>query len=451
MRIKGEYFFSLDPLNPSLRRSRLSCLTSSNIWHDFQEIVHFMITNEKKYLKRIITHSIRLSTLRRNIISRFPVTLFSSKKRHTFFGYYDRTSFSLDNNKILALAIDCDNRPLIQPLKAEIGFFYIDNPNEFHRIGETTTWCWQQGCRQMWFPKDENRLVMYNKIVNDNYGSVVHDINSKKIINEFNFPIYDVNKNGTSALTLNFSRLHRVRPGYGYMNIDDNTKNDLCPENDGVWICDLLDSKKNLIINLKMLSNLEPDDTMDKALHYINHLCFNPGGSRFLFFHLWIKDNKRYSRGITSDLEGNNIHIVNNRGFVSHYSWKNNQELLIYSAINQQAQYYLYHDLSDEVQTVSEDLLNSDGHPTFFNEGEWIVTDTYPSRFSREQSLIIFNIEKNSLHKIAKIYSPTEYTGEVRCDLHPRVSRNNRYICIDAPTKNGRGMMIFDIDKLLHE
>ncbi len=403
-----------------------------------------IIEKFKQNFKKIIIISIRLFIFRKRIISEFPILSIKSKKRHTFFGYYDKTPFSLDDSKILAVAIDCDNKPLTQQIKAEVGFFNMDNSNKFYPVGETSTWCWQQGCRLMWFPVDENRLIIYNKIVKDNYGSVIQDINTKSIINEFNFPIYDINRSGSVALSLNFSRLHRLRPGYGYINIRDNTEGSVCPEDDGVWVCSLKDNKKKLIINLNMLSNYDPDGTMEGAEHYINHLCFNPSGERFLFFHLWIKDNKRYNRAITSDLVGNNIHIVNNKGFVSHYSWRNNNELLIFSEIDKQAKYYLYHDLSDVVYPIGDIILSSDGHPTYFKDNKRILTDTYPDRFLREQSLIVYNIEDNTLQNIAKVYSPMEYMGEVRCDLHPRLSRNNRYICIDAPLKRGRTMLIFD-------
>jgi len=408
------------------------------------------ITNWKKILLSLGNKYIRTLKLRKNIISRCPFKKYnsSSNNNHTFFGYYDKTPFSIDDKKILALTVNCKNNPLNikKTYKATIGYFKINAPEKFYSIGKTSTWCWQQGCRLMWFPQDEKNFIIYNRLIDGNYGSVIQNINNKEIIKKFNFPIYDINHNGTFALTLNFSRLQRLRPGYGYTNIEDKTANNPCPDDDGIWICNLNKNKKELIINLKMLGEHESEESMNGAHHYINHLCLNPEGNRFLFFHLWMKDGKRYNRGITSDLDGKNFKILNNKGFVSHYCWKNNNEILIFSSINQKAKYYLYTDLSDKVQSVTDGILNKDGHPTYLNNKESIITDTYPSKYLREQSLILF--DKNKLFNISKIFSPLNYAGEVRCDLHPRISRNNRFICIDVPFSKGRQIVVFDIKNL---
>ena len=44
----------------------------------------------------------------------------------------------------------------------------------------------------------------------------------------FQHPVYSVANNGKFALTLDFSRLHRLRPGYGYSNLPDETRKEKC-------------------------------------------------------------------------------------------------------------------------------------------------------------------------------------------------------------------------------
>ena len=41
--------------------------------------------------------------------------------------------------------------------------------------------------------------------------------------------------------------------------------------------------------------------------------------------------------------------------------------------------------------------------------------------------------------------SPPEYTGELRCDLHPRSSRDGRLVTIDS-THGGDGRQIYLVD-----
>ena len=45
---------------------------------------------------------------------------------------------------------------------------------------------------------------------------------------------------------------------------------------------------------------------------------------------------------------------------------------------------------------------------------------------------------------------PKDYTDTVRCDLHPRVSPDGRFVCIDsAHGPDGRQMYIFDISRII--
>lgn len=365
---------------------------------------------------------------------------------HTFFGYYDKTPFSLDNSKLLAMFGPRNNRPPMKDDELNIGYFDL-NTNRFHQVGKTSTWCWQQGCRLQWFPENENQLIIYNKIVNDSYGSVIQDIESGDILKYFLYPIYDINKDGSLALSLNFSRLHRLRPGYGYINIPDYTEKELCPESDGIWILDLKSGNKELIVSLKDLSNLKPLKSMEGAIHYINHLSFNPSGERFMFIHLWLKDNLRYGRLVTLDTKGSNIYILANEGHVSHYAWKSKDELLLYSTHKETGQHYhMYNDCSSNRNIVGKRLLDRDGHPSYSPDRKLLLTDTKPNRYG-EQHLVLYNPSQDSLIRLGSFFNPLNYTGEVRCDLHPRWDRVGRYICFDSAHQGSRAIYLIDLQK----
>ena len=167
------------------------------------------------------------------------------------------------------------------------------------------------------------------------------DENSEEFYNSYNF--LGFSEDGEWGLSINFSRLQRLRPGYGYSNLPDNTKSELCPTNDGIYRINLSTGEKILLLSLKIISSFLPKETMIEAEHYINHLSFNPSGNRFMFFHLWIKDGLRFSRLFTADINGNNVFILNNEGHVSHYCWKSDKELLVYGYHQEGGfQYYLY-------------------------------------------------------------------------------------------------------------
>lgn len=376
---------------------------------------------------------------------------FSIPNRHVFFGYYDVSPFSFDDKLLLATHA---STPLIYEMPGgndimEIGYYNLnDNNSDFHKIAETTSWCWQQGCRLQWYSSNNCNQIVYNRIVDGDYGCEILDIKEGKVIRQFKTPVYSVSSDGKWGLSLDFSRLQRLRPGYGYVNIPDETVCLPFPDKTGIWRLDMETGDKRLLFSVKDIANINPLESMKNTQHYFNHICFNPGGSRFMFFHLWDRNGKRASRLLTSDIEGGNIHILEDKRMVSHYTWKSNEELLVTGTHPQQGfQYRLYNDISGESQAVGEGILNGDGHPSYTSDGNFIVTDTYPDKFGN-RNLLLFDTHKSRLIKMASFYSPMKFKGETRCDLHPRLSPSGKYISVDIINKKKRALAVIDIESI---
>jgi hypothetical protein len=396
-----------------------------------------------KRLIKIIIHKILIVLgVRKYIQSRNKYKIYKSNKKHTFFGYYDKTPFTSDGKKLLAMTADVISKPLKSPSISQVGYFNIDDPTTFNLVGETSTWCWQLGSRFMWYGAD-NQTVIYNREIKDHYGSVIQNINNKEIIKEFHFPVYDITGTGDYGLSVNFSRLGRLRPGYGYINFPDNTNGIKYPSNDGVWLCDLKSNTKKLIIDLERIVNFKFDDKNLETEHYINHLSFNPSGSRFLFFHVWNNKGKRYTRAITSDLQGQNLYLLNEGRSVSHYAWRNDEELIMTAVGKHHFGYFLFRDLSECITPISPQSLTIDGHPGFIND-EKIITDTYPQGFFNEQQLLLVDFN-GILKNIAKIHSSYFNVGESKCDLHPRLDFKRENVAVDFSSKNRRMISVFQV------
>lgn len=47
--------------------------------------------------------------------------------------------------------------------------------------------------------------------------------------------VYSVSSDGKFALTLDFSRLYELRPGYGYYNVPEKTKGVALPDSTAIW------------------------------------------------------------------------------------------------------------------------------------------------------------------------------------------------------------------------
>jgi hypothetical protein len=414
--------------------------------------MEFSLNGLKKNTTRAIIHSLRLLRWLSNSLHGThaivnPLQTLSVSGKQTFFGYYDKTPFSFDGKKILGLVAPRANIPSSGKDDVIIGYFDACENFSFQEIGNSSTWCWQQGCRLQWFPGAENKLVIYNALVDGSYGSILQNVTSRKILRKYQFPIYDVDNAGKYAISLNFSRLHRLRPGYGYVNFADQTAANPCPDNDGVWRLDLNSGKADLIISLEKLATIQPVESMYGAEHYINHLSFNPSGKRFMFFHLWMKNQKRYSRLFTCNSDGNDLYLLTNEGMVSHYTWKNDDDLLVYSYHGKTGQqYHLYQDKTDIRQILAPGLLTQDGHPSYHPKNICLLTDTYPDRYS-DRSILVYDLKKN-VETVGSYFSPLSFVGEVRCDLHPRWNRLGNQICFDSAHEGYRNMYLMNYSRI---
>lgn len=375
--------------------------------------------------------------------------IFSDANHQVFFGYYDITPFSPDESKLLAMHAPLENVTPAPNSQVKVGYYDLNQQApEFQAVDISSTWCWQMGCRLQWYPAAGENAILYNRLVNGKYGSVIQDISTKNILKAYSYPMYAVSPDGRWGLSINFSRLQKLRPGYGYATLPDKTQSDLAPIRDGIWRIEMETGRAKFLLSLRRVKDIKPHKSMEAAEHYFNHLLFNPSSTRFLFMHLWVKDGKRYSRLLTADCDGSNIHVVNNEGVSSHYTWKNDDFILVYSFHKENGfNYYLYQDKSSERMIVGKDILKEDGHPTFIPSSNDLITDTYPN-INRIQSLIYYHFKSNNYSVIHSSYVPDSFKGEIRCDFHPRLSNSGSFVCIDELIDFRRTMKIIDISRL---
>ena len=178
------------------------------------------------------------------------------------------------------------------------------------------------------------------------------------------------------------------------------------------------------------------------AYHYFNHCSFNPSGQRFVFLHRWQKDGKEWTRAISCNCQGCEMHVFHTFEMVSHFTWKDDRFLLAWARIAGAGDgYFLFEDSGQIVDAVGENCLTSDGHPTYSGDGKWILTDTYPDRLGVSR-LVLYDTVSERRFDIARLRSPFQYVGDVRCDLHPRWSRDNTMISYDSAHTGVRALCL---------
>lgn len=369
----------------------------------------------------------------------------------TFFGYYDKTPYSKSDRYLLILnilrkgrSLDMRDAYLFDPTIV-VGLYDRLN-NKYRKIGETETWCWQQGCRLQWYPSDEERLIIYNKSFDGTYCSVIQDIMTREIIQKNKLPIYDISPKGDMAFTLNFSRLNHFQPGYGYGQIHGPIEK--APSDDGLWSLDLNANVASLIISFDELKKIEPKPDMEIAYHNVNHIAVSPNSNRLMFIHYWFNKGTRFSRLCTSDFEGKNVRILQNGDKIGHYCWKNGSKIVAFIKSGNKEGFYMFTDLSEQNERILTGDIPYNGHliASPINKNLF-VCDTIQKKVNHlgERKIVLYNLKTNETKQIGLFYSPLRYRGWYRCDLHPRWNREGTHICIDSTHEGTRAMYEIDI------
>ncbi len=283
----------------------------------------------------------------------------------------------------------------------------------------------------------------------------VHDVESGER-RTLSSPVYALAPDGRFAITADFARIQALRPGYGYVGIEDPHGDELEPEGTGVFSLDLESGERRLIVSIAQMAALAPrTPDMDGAKHYVNHLLVSPGGERIVFLHRWRPDGGRAgfrTRMVTATPAGEELYVLDPSGHTSHFIWKDSEHLLAWTRPEGRPDaFYLFRDRTSEVTSVGAGVLTKNGHVTYVPEHpDWLLTDTYPDREKREQHPLLFHEPTGRVVPLGHFHSPPQYRGEWRCDTHPRSSRDGRQVVIDSPHGGeGRQMWAIDVSDIL--
>jgi len=359
-----------------------------------------------------------------------------------FFGYYDKSPWSQDMFRTVF-------HRLKNKFQVEI-IVYDKQKQNSQIVGISSTWNLQQGSMTQWLPNSKDRKVIFNDSVEGKLVAriVSLDGEEERIIP---LPIQTIHPNGKEAVTLNYKRLDRLRSEYGYSVVASNFSSDCPLSEDGIWLINLVSGQSKLIIDLDTLIAYQPRAEMSNSEHKVNHILYSPRGMRFVFMHRWIGTQGKFSRIYVANSDGSNLKLLFDERMVSHYSWHDEENLLVWARTKQAGdRYYLINAVTGQWQIIGKGRLDlyGDGHPSFSPDRRWIVTDTYPNR-ARQQHLLLYEVETEKLIEIGRFLEPLQFNGARRCDLHPRWSPDGQAISIDSTHEGKRMTYILDISSIV--
>ncbi len=380
--------------------------------------------------------------------TKLPARAITSGPKHHFFGYYDKCPWDKTGRYHLSMEIDfCDRQPKTGE-ELTLGMVDLKDKDRYIPFDKTAAWCWQQGTMLQWLGSAPDKEVVYNSVADKEYVAIVRDVHSNKT-RTLPRPIYALSNDGKQAVSLPFDRLQRLRPGYGYCALPEKFPNDPAPEKDGIWWMDMSTGKHELVVPTAKLAKNKPDERFAGSHHWMNHLQFNPSGTRFLFLHRWRVFEKPWmTRLYTCKPDGSDLRLTWDTGMVSHFDWRDDETILAWVKTKDQGNKFCLIDLEGKSTVLGGDVLTSDGHCSYSPDRKWILNDTYPDK-KRLQWLMLFNPKTGRRYDLNQFHLPPMLTGPFRCDLHPRWNRDGTQVCIDSGHGETRQVYVLDVNEIV--
>lgn len=401
----------------------------------------------KKVIKRVYQRS--MYAISPKIKSEGNITRISPDdvNHEYFFGYYDKSPWDITDRYMLCMKANDTWSDVSPKEESEILLIDTQESNKVKVLAKTRSWNVQQSCMLQWLGPDYSSRILYNDFRDGKYCSVILNIESgeEKVIPA---AVYSVSADGTFALTLDFSRLYNMRPGYGYYNEKEETEGVALPDTTAIWRVDLVSGEVTPVLKYTDFANFEPRSEMKEegSVHKVNHIMLSPNGKRFMVLYRWFNGQRKYTRLVTCNVDGTDMYVLSDDDMVSHCFWKNNSAILAFENKKDGGPgYYLMKDKTQKYIRCWPQFSN-DGHPSYSPDGSLIVTDSYPDR-ARVASINLMDGDEKKKENttIVRVFAPFKYDNDTRCDLHPRWNHAGDKICFDSIFEGHRGLYVVDV------
>ena len=363
----------------------------------------------------------------------------SQRPVYTGFWFYDVLQFDVSGRYALAMKVYFQGRDVTATDRGDIGYFDLQDNFKWTKIGETTAWNWQQGCRLQWSPHSDE--ILWNDRAEDGSHFVCRAYNFKTGTRRtLPRPVYDVSRDGRFALTHDFQRMKHG--GTGYVGIPDRYADQCAPAGAGIEKLDLNTSKVQFLISLERMARIAfPQGYTNKSHLYFFREGWNPSGTRFIAF-LKNSSSPVYTGGWSISADGRDVRFFYNNP--SHHTWMDDSTILEGNNL------VLYKDDGSGriAQRIADVRANVDPTIVPGTGGDWILGDTYA--IEGFQHLFLFHRPSRLFVPLARLKSGAPDKGIHRVDLHARTSRDGKIVCIDSSHEGlGRQMYIVYINHIL--
>ena len=372
----------------------------------------------------------------------------TSGTKHHFFGYIGQCRtipWNASGRYILGMEIDRIDRMPDPTDAATIILIDTQNDNKIVRVDKTHAWNPQQGTMFYWNPNAAETQFFFNDrdVTSGKVFTVLYDIEKRRRVREYRYDDTPIGNGGVAAdgsawLGLNYGRLARLRLVTGYPESLDWSKDELAPENDGIFIVDVKTRKKRLLVSYRQLEAKlkERDPELEHTGLFINHTLWNRDCDRVYFFVRagWSGARRKGMKrtnvpcSIHADGTGLTLHDTHIGG---HPEWAEGNLL-----IGRQDKNQILYDV-DKKKVVGqwgtpEIFPNPEGDIALSPSGQWFVNGykkgdrNYYAVYRRSDGA---HVRSEGLYK-------GQYGGDIRIDPAPRWNRTNNAILVPGLAEN---------------
>lgn len=417
--------------------------------------------------------------------SKLKLVFATQEPSKSFFGYYYNNPYAAEHKRLLSHRAEFDARNIKHDDTVEVGYYTVDD-EKWHHVGHTGAFNWQDGSMLQWIPRAVGKKLIYNILEDGRAKSRLVDIETGEA-QIFNAAVYATHPSGEWAIGVNFSRLTVCRPSYGYREapeVIEYWKGNVHPE-DGFFRIDFKTGDVTPFLNTHSIVELMKAQPTGDALHYLHHPMWNPSGTRLIFLHRYSRPDGGFTtRLLSASSSGEDVYSFPDASNYSHAAWRNDEEFVIWSnpgggimgayakkrragstwlrPVRQvlrfgkrlfgsakrmqsltKTGYYLFRDQEAKSQAVGRGKVSMDGHPGFYGEGAYMLADTYQDEESYRH-LLSYDMRSESVEELGRFYSPFN-NSNYRCDLHPRVTADGQYVCLDSAHTGMRQLYLYQI------
>jgi hypothetical protein len=219
----------------------------------------------------------------------------------------------------------------------------------------------------------------------------------------------------------------------------------------------MLSGETKLLLSYRQIVARHPlAFSLDSRHWWLDHPGFNCDSTKILFLFRDCADPLNPSPWrtdmFTCDLDGGNLACslpdIYWRNMVSHQLWgRTPSEIVVDANWRGEGHEYLVFDMRD-LPPLAKRISRGMGpmaHLVFSPDGKWLLADTYPDK-QKIQRLAAVEVATGRLALLREFKHPQPdgFPVDLRCDLHPRWSRDGSVVTVDSIDDGTRGIYMLD-------